>query len=209
MGKNQSGLSFLILLFSVTIIAFLVVAGWALFGRHEQKKPTISSNPHQSVITAADNYLISKVGSTDFHKYYTFDAGKSSFVSPSESPYDFIGYHFAPIKGMKENDIIRVQVNRNTSMVVDAPGVPDCTKNASFCNFNIDKSKALQIAGQNSVTATDRTVFWQTGLESENKKAGGLGYVVVVHSCSQNKSLFIDYRDGSIMWTEDNCGDED
>lgn len=210
MKKGQQGFEHIAILIVVAAAVLIGAVGWLVYNRqHNSKQATLNQQETPtSVESAADTFLISKVGNDNFKKYYIFDKSRTSYANPKDSKYDFIAYHFSPVKAVTDyDDVIMVQINRNDLREIYADTVPDCVKNASFCNFNIDKQKAEQIARQNSLTANDLGISW--GPSVNNKQAKGLGFVVVASSCSQNKSLFIDYRDGSVLWTEAGCGATD
>lgn len=165
-------------------------------------KPT----PETTVNTesVANDYLISKVGYDNFKKLYTFDKARGGYGG-SNSKYDFIAYHFAPFKTFANpQDIVMVQVNKHKPTEIYADVVPDCKKDRSLCDFNIDKQKALQIAQDNGITADDVTVT-TANMKDDYAKKNGLAFVIIVQSCKQNKSVVIDYRTGAILGSETNC----
>ena len=210
MSKSQKGFSVVEILLVIVAVGVIALVSWVVYShRHSsnQKISSVQTSPatHSEVKMAADGFLISKVGNDNFKKYYSFDKSRTSYADPKDSKYDFIAYHFSPVKAITDyDDVIMVQVNRNSLQEIFADAVPDCVKDKSFCDFNIDRQKALEIARQNSLTANDLGIRW--GPSANDKRAKSLGFVVVASSCSQNKSIFIDYRDGSILWTETGCG---
>jgi prepilin-type N-terminal cleavage/methylation domain-containing protein len=214
MNKQQQGFSVIELLLVVVVVGLITAVGWAVYNnRHNSKQNApltqtyplaqTSSASHSQVNIATDKFLISKVGTDNFKKYYMFDQSKTNYANPKESKYDFIAYHFRPVKAFGD-DVIMVQVNRNDLKEVYADSVPDCIENSSFCNFNVNKQEAVQIAKQHSLTANDLSISW--GPAANIKRAKGLGFVIKASTCSQNKSLIIDYRNGSVLWAETGCG---
>lgn len=209
MKKNQQGFSFLVILLALISLVLILAVSWFVYTKNNKNnsssEQTSSSQPTpNSVETAADAYIISKVGNENFKKFYTFDKDKSSYADTKDSKYDFMAYHFSPVKAITDyNDVIMVQVNRDNLQEVFADTVPDCIKNKSFCEFSINREKSLEIANKNSLSTSDLNVSWQN---SNSEYAKGLAFVIVVSSCSQNKSLFIDYRDGKVLGTEAGCG---
>lgn len=182
------------------LIAILIVLGVAQPWKPHKPTTEITANTE----TVANNYLISKVGYDNFKKLYTFDKARGGYGG-SNSNYDFIAYHFAPYKMFPgSEDVIMVQVNKHKPAEIYADVAPDCKKDKSLCDFNIDKQKALQIAQDNGITADDVTVS-ATNMKDDYAKKKGLGFVVIVQSCKQNKSVVIDYRNGAILGSETNC----
>lgn len=194
MNKNQQGFSLVEILVLVIVVALIGVSGWLVYSsQHPSKQilPTQQKIPN-SVESAADDFLISKVGKDKFKQYYTFDKSRSSYANPKDSRYDFLAYHFSPWKAVTDfDDIIMVQVNRNNLKEVSSDAVPDCIKDTSYCDFGVDKKKALTIAKQNSIT--DNVVLdWRLGVK-------GLPFVIVASNSSQNRAIYIDYRNGAVL----------
>lgn len=209
MKKNQHGFSLLIIALATVLVSFILVASWLVYTKNNKnnlsnKQTSSNQLVPTSVETAADAYIISKVGNDNFKKFYVFDKARSSYADPKDSKYDFMAYHFSPVKAITDyNDVIMVQVNRDNLREAFADTVPNCIKDRSLCEFNIDANEALAIAKKNTLTASDLNVSWNN---SNDEHAKGLSFVIVVSSCSQNKSLFIDYRDGKVLGTEAGCG---
>jgi hypothetical protein len=103
-----------------------------------------------------------------------------------------------------QEDVVMIQVNKYKPTEIYADVAPDCKKDKSLCNFNVDKQKALQIAKNNEITADDVTVS-ATNMKDDYAKKKGLAFVIVVQSCKQNRSVVIDYRNGAILGSETNC----
>lgn len=180
----------------VVLIVLVVAQPW----KPHKSTSEITANTE----TAANNYLISKVGYDNFKKLYTFDKARGGY-GDSNSTYDFLAYHFAPFKTfVNPEDIVMVQVNKHEPTEVFADVAPDCKKDKSLCDFNIDKQKSLQIAQDNGITADDVTVS-TANMKDEYAKKNGLAFVIIVQSCKQNKSVVIDYRNGAILGSETNC----
>ncbi|HSX05732.1 MAG TPA: hypothetical protein VLF69_04655 [Candidatus Saccharimonadales bacterium] len=211
MKKSQQGFAGSEILFFLVIVIAIGAVGWLIYrgqSNHHQVTVLPPAAP-TTVEAAASNYLIAKVGTDNFKKLYVFDKAKSSYANPKDSTYDFIAYHFAPLKAVTNyDDVIMVQVNRNKLTEVFADAVPDCIKDASLCNFKVTGQQALQIAKSNALNAGDTVITWHNKNDSYAKKKA-LPFVIVASSCKQNISLFIDYRNGSILGRASGCGNID
>lgn len=209
--KDQQGFG-MIAPVSVVVIAGLIGStGWLLYSRQHHASQSVLTQQvtPTTVKSAADAYLVNKVGKDGFNKYYAFDKDRSSYANPKDSKFDFMAYHFSPLKAITDyDDVIMVQVNRDNLGQVFADSVPDCVNDKSNCNFKVDRNEALVIAKHKSLTASDLVVGWHTK-NDEHAKAKGLSFVVVVSSCTQSKSVFIDYRNGDVIGTNSNCGGTD
>ncbi len=216
MKKNQYGFSAIEGIIVLFVIIVIGAVGWFVFER--QHKPTepqpattktsTQTGPasHEQVKTTADDYLIAQVGKDRFEKYYLFDQNRTSYANPKDSKYDFIAYHFSPWKAVTDYyDVIMVQVNRDNVNEVFANSVPNCVKDESLCNFSVGKDKATSIAKDKGLSTSDLALNWNTK-HSQYAQKNGLPFVIVASSCSSNKSIFIDYRNGKVIGTENNCG---
>lgn len=172
----------------------IVGAGWLAANVNS------SNRLNQNVTHAAEEFLISKVGSERFHQYFKLDVNKS-IDSEEGSNFGSRAYHFALLKTAADDDLVVVQVNRQIVAQTFANLVPDCVKDANRCNFNTSQQQALAIARQNGLTATDIKTHWDAFHDNSN-------LAIEVSSCSQNKSIWIDYTDGHVTGIEDvlNCG---
>jgi hypothetical protein len=136
------------------LIVILLAAGLAPPWKSNKPTPKINVNTE----SVANNYLVSKVGYDNFKKLYAFDRARSGYGG-SMSDYDFIAYHFAPFKTFASpEDIVMIQVNKHQPTEIYADEAPNCIKDKSLCNFNIDRQKALQVAKNSGITADDITV---------------------------------------------------
>jgi hypothetical protein len=216
MKKNQYGFSTIEGLIILLVAVVIGATGWLVFQRQHKSaetqpvttKTSTQSGPasHEQVKTTADDYLISQVGKDRFEKYYSFDQNRTSYASPKDSKYDFIAYHFSPWKAVTHyDDVIMVQVNRDNVNEVLADSVPNCVKDDSLCNFKVDNDKATSIAKDKGLSTSDLALRWSTK-HNQYAQKNGLPFVIVASSCSSNKSIFVDYRNGKVLGTENNCG---
>ena len=216
MNKNQYGFSAI----EGIIVLFVVIAigtvGWFVFQRQHKStesqlamtKTSTQTGPasREQVKTTADEYLITLVGKDRFEKYYFFDQSRTIYANPKDSKYDFIAYHFSPWKTVTDyDDIIMIQVNRDNVSEVFADSVPNCLKDDSLCIFKVDKDEATSIAKEKGLSTSDLALSWNTK-HNQYAEKNGLPFVIVASSCSSNKSIFIDYRNGKVIGTNNNCG---
>lgn len=215
MNKNQKGFSALEILIALLVIGVIAGLGLLIYDRHrnESSKQSTSSNQvqtslkgnatslNQKTTQAADAFIISRVGEERFHKYFKLDTSRSNDSDPHESNLDSRAYHFSLLKKAADDDLIVVQVNKNDASQTYANLVPDCVKDATLCDFNITKQQALSIARKNGFTASDLETSWDASHDSPK-------LAIKVSSCSQNKSMWIDYQSGRVTGFESviNCG---
>lgn len=207
--QNQApGVTILgIIILLLVVITTLTIGGIARYyvGKTASQKAPAS---REQVIKAADNYLISKVGQEKFKQYYTFEQNRSGFTDPETSKYDFVAYHFSPWKEVTDyDDIIMVQINRFDLLAAQADAVPNCIKKEDLCSFKVDKSTALGIAKNNGL-GSDTFLSWNNNGNKFAQK-NSLPFVLVASSCQSSKSIFIDYRNGKVLGTENSCGATD
>ncbi len=91
-----------------------------------------------------------------------------------------------------------VQVDRDNINEIFADSVPNCVKDDSLCDFKVDKDKATSVAKDKGLSTSDLTLSWNTK-HNQYAQKNGLPFVIAASSCSSNKSIFIDYRNGKVM----------
>ena len=198
------------------IIALVVVGALGTAGlfylKHRQTKPIETAQfaplpefPHHNPATraeeyqAADNYLISRVGADNFHKYFQRWPERASWASPSDSDFDFLSYHSSLFKKYSGNhDGQSVQVNRKNLQEMYG-SVPPCALDATQCNPALSEDDVKQVARQHGLTG-DLFVLLREVPHSKVHR-----YAFDVESCNEKKALYIDYNDGHIVATDRGC----
>ena len=216
MKKGRDGFGVLYIVAVVVISAGIGSVGWYVYqtqhrhstklasgfsyGQADPNQPTASK---EQVIAAADKFLVTKVGQQKSQELYKREPSRDSFANPDQSTFDFIAYHFSPIKEYSghnidnNEDIVMVQVNRNNLREIYADFVPDCIKDASQCSFVISKQRALDIAKQHGLPGD---AYVRIGNLAEHTPLA-----LVVTSCTDKKDIFIDYSNGKVLGTEPGC----
>lgn len=141
-----------------------------------------------------DQYLKNKVGEENFYKM--FKLANEGHNTNNQTGNGYLRYYFLPLELFDDN--ARIVVHFTNWRVTFANMVPYCIDDPSWCEFNINREEAIQIAKRNGFRANDL------------KTTAGLkhGLVIEVNSCSRNKAMYIDYRNGDVLGFEDKtiCG---
>lgn len=213
MQKDRAGFGILYMIAVVVVTVGIGGAGWYVYqtqhrhstnpaggfsyGQADPSQPTASK---QQVIAAADKFLIVKVGQQKSQELYKREPNRDSFANPEQSTFDFIAYHFSPMKMYQadnagsDTDIVYVQVNRNNLREIYADFVPDCTKDANQCNFVVSNQKALDIAKQHGLP--------DVAYVNIGSLPGHTTFALRITSCTNKKSIFIDYSNGKVLGTQ-------
>ena len=97
-----------------------------------------------NVLQEANLFVVSKTGAKFFHNYITVN-----FVKTKHSPphYEMVYNLFVPEKPYV-NTLITFTVDSTGNVVEsrDIIGIPNCEKNPSLCNWQVDKASAVVIA---------------------------------------------------------------
>ena len=161
---------------------------------------TTSSSQDQEV-AAANTFLKSKVGDANFAKLYKAAPDHNVFTNLQDSTYDFVAYHFKPIRDYNLSgrssdpnaDLILLQVNRNNLKDITTDYAPDCVKDTNQCNFATNRVQAADIAQKSGLKDTSQIYIVK-----------GSPLRIAVTDCSLKKEVIIDYTSGKIVKTQAN-----
>ena len=166
--------------------------------------PIVDDVP-ESIVTSANNIVISKVGKENFGRYYTFEGGT---YRQGETSYDLTQHFFA-----KPHYSLYYAVNDfRFTLFIDENGgrspaplpVPDCVARPSECVF-IDKSEAVDIAQQNllekGVEPWDVTFEWDVRKSTHVWRVISFltGGIRGQGQCSDEKIMSIDANSGEVV----------
>lgn len=170
-------------------------------------------------IETANNLIIGQVGEERFKKdikYNEEETKKNNIAKVLGKATDQvykIAYNFTPLEvlnGSSEDSIFYVDIvdknspyyeqhKKSRTRIVNQH-LPNCLSDSSLCNFHLTSKDAIQIANNNGFTASDLKASWSSW---EYQKL-----TIKLTSCSENKVMYLDYRDGSVIEskTEVICG---
>jgi hypothetical protein len=102
-----------------------------------------------NILQEANLFIVSKTGAKFFHNYITVD-----FVKTKHSPpYYKMAYNLYIPEKPYVNSLITFTVDSAGNVVEsrDMIGIPNCEKNPSLCNWQVDKDSAVVIAEAQSL----------------------------------------------------------
>lgn len=191
---------------------FLLAAfGLSMYWANEYILPRASIKWHQVVVNyfrpetmiptlekhAADRYVMAQVGRDNFVRLFEYDALLSRRRTSEVDNGSFVlVYHFLPLARFQADDTIEVVAKGG--LVESAYWIPNCLVDESRCNFEVTRDEALALGRINGVSGVDEklgtTFFSDQGL------------VIEVSSCTSNRRVLIDYRDGAVVGTGEAVG---
>ncbi|OGM20328.1 hypothetical protein A2714_04760 [Candidatus Woesebacteria bacterium RIFCSPHIGHO2_01_FULL_38_9] len=170
-------------------------------------------------IETANNLIIDQTGRERFYKDIKYNEQETKKVNIAKvlgkATYQVykIAYNYTPLEilnGSSEDSLFYVDI-----VDIDSPyyeqhkiirtrivnnHLPRCTADPSLCDFHLTRKEAIQIANKNGFKATDLSVSWNSW---EYQKL-----TIKLTSCAENKAMYLDYRDGSVIKFQDEviCG---
>jgi PBP1b-binding outer membrane lipoprotein LpoB len=102
----------------------------------------------EEVYQVTDSFIIEKTGEQFFNSYIKASASESK----ADSIYYNVIYRFIIAELDIDKEIVII-VNQSGNIVNDpVPGLPDCRKDTTSCQFNINESEAKKIAEDNGLS---------------------------------------------------------
>lgn len=118
-----------------------------------------STEVPETVLQAANDYIIAQTGNEFFNKYITPDFKRTNFVKPN---YHLV-YRFIMPEKSYVNEVITFTMSEDGKInsEFDVAGIPNCFERSGSCDFNIDEEKAIKIAKDNGLEKGIND--WKTG----------------------------------------------
>jgi len=149
--KTTKLLSSLILFFVISVIIYS--CSCSSCGKKEE------ANIPLDILNKANAFVISKTGEVFFNDYITPDFTKIKHTPPY---YEMFYRMYIPEKPYVNTKIyFTVDTTGNVVEKNDIFGIPECVKSPSKCNWQIDKSMAIEIAKKNNLE--EGVKDWQVG----------------------------------------------
>ena len=121
------------------------------------KKEEVNIPDH--ILKNANNFVISKTGEEFYNKYITPDFTNTKITPPY---YEMYYRMYIPEKPYVNNKIyFTMDSTGNVVEKNDILGIPECLKSPSRCDWQIDKSQAIEIAKRNNLEEGIKD--WQVG----------------------------------------------
>lgn len=157
----------------------------------------------QDILERGNRFIISKTGEDFFNKYIQPDLLTSKELSPGF----FLAYNFNIPEKPHVKGTIRFTVDSLGKILTDREisGIPDCTTSPGECDFDIDESRAIEIAKQNGlepgIKEWKRNFIWNAQfdkyvwqiLNTQNESEGGYG------KRANGREMIIDTGTGEVL----------
>lgn len=208
MMRRRSNIGSMRILVSIAVSGILVggVILWHNSQNSNQPKPVKAHSgktaaSKEEVATAANEFLIARLGEANFQSYVRAAPSSNSYSDPKDSISDFIAYHFLPVNFYSPNadNVVMIQMNRNNLDDIKTDFVPDCSKHADRCDFSVSRQEAVEIAKKHNVSG-DIAVRLQRIPDATDRQLA-----IFADSCTQKKALYINYSTGIVLRTEKGC----
>ena len=145
-----------------------------------------SSDVPLSVLTKANDFIISKTGKEFFDKYITPEFALIKYQPPD---YKMAYRFFIPEKPFV-NEFIKFTVDGdgNIDTNYEISGIPDFKSNPGYCDFSIDEKGAIQSAQKSGLE--EGITPWKTGLVWDATLNRYTWHVLATSSQSGEKNEF-------------------
>jgi hypothetical protein len=164
----------------------------------------------EEIVNVAQEYVVARVGKDAFARYFVYDDSASAHIFPrkedgdSTQPYRIVKYALK-IDAVPEYDRRAIlKLDDEGKLLRDPRGVPDCVKDSSECEFNVNEAAARRIAADAGLKPGIREWHAQFLWHPE------LGYIWAVESLLDKdsrrwsgESLLIDANTGEVLERRD------
>lgn len=139
-----------IILSAVIIILIVGFGAYYYFWKQNKAKQQIMEmSVPESVVEAAKNYIISKVGEDYFSNNYKLLSESWCWADGNINRCG-ISFDYLPLNQLYEqHQVVHVYIFKDDVRVYGDSGIFDCLNKKELCEFNIKKEEALTIASSN------------------------------------------------------------